>query len=183
MADSGSFSMQVDGIDRLEEALVEAPQITEKVLRGAMTEAVIVTQREVVDRTPVAWGNLHGSIAHQVQVAGGVVEGIVGTNATYALWVEDDTKPHWPPLEPLIAWVRKKGLSGVYSLKTKRRLGNKDVQAEQDRGIAWGIALKIHAQGTKGVHMFRDGLEAAKPAIQRIFNEAIDDILWLISRQ
>ena len=183
-----TVSIKVEGMERLTQAMAQAPQLTTKEMVSAMTEALIITQREVVERTPTAWGNLAASITHQVQVSGGVVTGEVGTNAggkkaPYALWVEEDTRPHMPPLEPLIAWVRKKGLSGAYSLKTRRRLGSKTTQAEQDKSMAYMIALKIKHHGTKGRHMFREGLTATRPEIQRIFNEAIDDLVGALGQK
>lgn len=176
-------TLRISGLDELEKALEKAPTATVKVLMGAMQEATIVAQREVVERAPVAWGNLAGSINRQVQASASGVEGIVGTNVPYALWVEEDTKPHWAPLEPLIAYVRKKKLSGVYSLKTQRRMGGKDVKAAQDEAVARMIRFKIAKHGTTGQHMFRDGLQAATPEIRRIFDEAIRDIVGVLGRE
>jgi hypothetical protein len=176
-------TLQISGLDELEKALKKAPTATVKVLLGAMQEATVVAQREIVERTPVAWGNLAGSINRQVRASSSGVEGIVGTNVPYALWVEEDTKHHWPPLEPILAWVQKKKIAGVYSIKTQRRLGGKATRVAQDRQMAYMIARKIARDGTTGQHMFRDGLQAATPEIRRIFDEAIQDIVAVLGRE
>lgn len=56
-------------------------------------------------------------------------------------------------------WVHRKGLgsgfggsigvAGNYSVKSRRRVGNKTVQASQDKQIAYAIALKILREGIK----------------------------------
>jgi len=54
-------------------------------------------------------------------------------------------------------WVRRKGLgngfagkigvTGTYSVKSRRRTGSKDIQAQQNRQAAYAIALKILREG------------------------------------
>jgi len=54
-------------------------------------------------------------------------------------------------------WVRRKGLgtgfagpigvTGTYSVKSRRRTGSKDVQAQQNKQAAYAIALKILREG------------------------------------
>jgi hypothetical protein len=119
---------------------------------------------EIVARTPVGVsGNLKGRIATEFQDDG--LTGIVGSNVGYAPHVEFGTRPHYPPLEGLLRWVQLKGLGGNFSVKTKRRLGNKFDRSVQDVAMARAIQRKIGRKGTKGHHMFRDGIAAAQPFI------------------
>ena len=76
----------------------------------------------------------------------------------------------------LTAWVHRKGLgsgfagkigvTGTYSVKTRKRTGNKDTQAKQDKQVAYLIARKI----------LRDGLKA-RPFLYPAFNIAKDQLL------
>jgi hypothetical protein len=75
----------------------------------------------------------------------------------------------WPPIEPLVYWVRRKGLAGKYSLKTHRRLGNKQTQGDEDYRIARAIQFVIHMRGLKGHDLFTK-------AENKFFNEAEHEI-------
>jgi len=44
-------------------------------------------------------------------------------------------------------WVKDKGITGTYSVKTKQRTGSKQSQLEQDMQAAYPIALKIVREG------------------------------------
>lgn len=46
-------------------------------------------------------------------------------------------------------WVHRKGLAGTYSIKTRKRTGNKTVQESEDRQVAYLIARKILIAGIK----------------------------------
>lgn len=73
-------------------------------------------------------------------------------------------------------WVHRKGLgsgfggdigvSGTYSVKTRKRTGNKSVQETQDRQIAYLIARKILINGIP-----------AQPFLYPAVNEALDYLL------
>jgi hypothetical protein len=44
-------------------------------------------------------------------------------------------------------WIGRKGISGVYSVKTRRRLGNKAANAQADLSLAYVIARSIYMKG------------------------------------
>lgn len=122
----------------------QAPQIAEKHLRAAMEEALLFLQREVQEATPTgAHQLLRKSItAEPVQRLASGLLGVVdvkqGSALDYAVAVELGTKPHMPPIAPLVDWA-------------KAKLGLDPDEAE---AAAHGIAWKIFHQGTKGAHMF-----------------------------
>ena len=80
----------------------------------------------------------------------------IGTETGYGLYVEKGRPPgKMPPVklltgknEPLDDWVRRKGLGGTFSIKTRRRTGSKATRQNQDEQMAFFIARKI---GKKGV--------------------------------
>jgi hypothetical protein len=141
-------------------AFAQAPELVTKELKRATWEASLLLEREVKERAPVGiggGGGLKGSIsAREPRVGDGSVIGEVGTSLTHAVPVELGTKPHMPPIQPLIDWVEHKfGLHGDAAEKA-----------------AWGVAMKIKAKGTKGVHMFEEAFSANDNQVKKIFADA-----------
>jgi hypothetical protein len=127
-------------------------------VQTALTEALMLLEGEVVRRTPVgAYEALSKSIAAEpVKQVGGGFQGVVGTPLEYGAAVEYGTKPHWPPIGPLVPWVI-------------RKLHVDEAQAKQ---VAFLIAAKIARRGTQGAHMFEHALEANRGRIEQIFERA-----------
>jgi hypothetical protein len=65
----------------------------------------------------------------------------------------------------LIAWVRRKGISGTYSVKTRRRTGNKKTQAQQDYEVAYLIMRSILKYGVNPQPFFIPAYEQTAPKI------------------
>lgn len=140
-------------------ALEAAPDVLVEEISRGLTEASLLLEREVRERTPTSGaGTLRDSIgALPVTLSGHRLEAGVGTSLAYAVPVETGSRPHMPPVEPLVDWV-------------ERRLGKRGDEA---RRIAWGIAFKIKAQGTKGAFMFRDAHAATAGQVERILDAAL----------
>lgn len=51
------------------------------------------------------------------------------------------------PVDALQAWVKRKGLAGTYSVKSRRRQGSTQTKDKQDRAIAFAIWNKIRKTG------------------------------------
>lgn len=152
------FSVTVSD-DAVRRALSAAPAIIDEELVPAILEAQLLLEREVVDRTPTSGaGTLRGSIgALPITFSEGVMIGAVGTSLAYAQPVEEGSKPHRPPVEPIADWVQ-------------RKLGKDPKEAKK---IAWGIAGKIAEQGSPGAHMFREGLAATQGQILEIIGGGV----------
>lgn len=101
-------------------------------------------------RTPVGVsGILRASIGTRLMRgtdASVLVHGEVftGAQAPYALFVEEGTRPHFPPRAPIELWAQ-------------RVLG--------DRRLWFVVARAIARRGTRARHMFRDALDVVKPRI------------------
>jgi len=104
-----------------------------------------------------ASGVLSSSITHIEEVSETGVIGMVFSPQNYVEAVEIGTRPHWPPIEPLVDWV-----------KVKFGLPEKDA-----RSMAHAVAWKISRVGTEGKFMFRRGLEKQQAEVQRIFEAAV----------
>jgi len=100
-----------------------------------------------------ATGFLRGSI-FTTNITGDNINltGSVTTNALYGSSVEFGTKPHMPPVNPIILWV-------------KRKLKISD--SKKQNSIAWAIAVNIKKQGTKGAFMFSKALRKSETYIKR----------------
>lgn len=167
------LSLDLSGFAGLEEALRRSPALVDRELRAAVEESLALLQREVVEATPTgAYGLLRRSIiVHEPLRQGsdawlGVVDvadahGRFGSVLNYAVAVELGTRPHFPPVAPLIDWVRAK-------------LG---VDHNDAPGVALAVARKISHRGTDGAHMFSRTFRAQRAQVQRIFDRAVQRIV------
>ena len=85
-----------------------------KALESRAYAAIRETAREGVEiareNVPVAFGELTDSI-HDAPLGDHGAQ--VLADAPHAEGVEIGTRPHYPPLEPLIAWVKLRGMQGI----------------------------------------------------------------------
>lgn len=164
-----NVSIDLQGWAELEAAWQKAPEIVREELTSAMDEATSLLEGEAKDLTPVgAMGLLRQSIlAQEPRVLADQVIGVVGTALDYAVPVELGTKPHFPPVEALEDWVR-------------RRLG----VAEKDaRRVAFLVARKIAAHGTPAFGMLHRAFAKAGVSIGMIFARARDRIASRLASQ
>ena len=136
----------------LADAWARAPEDLIRHLTQALTMGGLLAQREIVDRTPTSGaGTLRNSIGLMpLEITATSVTAIVGTSLAYAAPVESGARPHMPPVEPLVDWVR-------------RRLGA--MPDDKANAIAWAIAWKIKTEGTQAAHMFASGQAAVQSQI------------------
>jgi hypothetical protein len=179
-----SFQVEVvlKGDQKLRAALAGSQVIVARRLTEAMWASQLVLVREIQPRTPVGVsGALRGSIEAEAPTqAGSTIIGKVGStlrDEEYPKTMEFGRKPgSWiseAGMENLQLWVHRKRLAGNYSLKTRRRLGKKTVQAEQDRAVAWAIAVKIYRKGIEAKHFMSGGYGASVARIKQLFRRAL----------
>lgn len=125
-------------------------------LLAAMTEATNMLSARVVNAMPTASGLTRKSIgAVSVATPAGVL-GVVSSSNPVASFIEFGTRPHRPPIEPLVRWAEAKlGLSGA---------------AAERAGAA--IARSIARRGTLAQRPFARSLDAGWPTVTRIFEGA-----------
>ena len=128
---------------------------------------------ELHDR--VASGDLIRSVSTEVEVRG--TNYIVWINlADYWKYVEEDTKPHWPPKAAIDRWIFIKPV-------LPRPDGNGKIPTPES--LSFLIRRKISEEGTKGTHDLRDTERAVLPmyeerlldALQRDALEYIEKVL------
>lgn len=154
------------GVALWRRAFAHAPELAAQEMQAFLVRSTAHLQAEVQARTPTTHGTLRASIFGEVRMFadGFGMEGLVGTPLGYAPTVEHGTRPHHPPVEPLIDWARQK-------------LGVRGVEAERaGRAIAWKIAHR----GTKGAHMFRNAMNTNRGQIEADWMRSGERLVALI---
>jgi len=178
--------------------LVDPQQVAEeahKIFRGATEQAVVRLHEKVVGYTPMAFGYLRKSIMPQVLVSHNEIMGTVSTSRDYALAVELGSRPHWPPLAPLILWVKRKlggrgsniAFEAKLTGKSLRKQGFRGVKTSEikggiEEGIARRIQFKIAHKGTKYHLMFQKGFNESRGTVERYFDDATDRFIQAVSK-
>jgi hypothetical protein len=143
-------------------------------ITAGMWAAVDTLAEAIVMETPVNVGHLSTAIsqAKSVNFGNSVWTGIVSDGGiAYGLPVEFGRKPgRRPPIEPIEFWIKRKGIQWSRKLKSGK---TKPMTTNQ---MAWALAMHIAAHGTKGAFMFREGLRIATPAIDKIFQDTMDEM-------
>lgn len=150
-------------LQALQSAYARAPQIAQEEMLGFMFGLTQHLQGEVQALTPTAFGLLRASIiGNATPFANGLgVDGVVGSSLAYAAPVELGSKPHMPPVEPLIDWARQK-----LALDPKSAVS-----------AGWAIARTIAQRGTLGVGMFHRAFAANKAQIAEQFRLTVSRIV------
>lgn len=144
------------GLEALQRGFAQAPEVTRRELLAAMTEATMLLQSDIQGDWPTHTGVSRGSITSDAfSTAVGVI-GEVGSAAPVVRFVELGTKPHFPPMEPLIQWVAAK-------------LGKTGPEGE---AAARGIQRKIGYRGSKGKFIFSGAMAKRSATVQLIFDRA-----------
>lgn len=153
-------TVELTGADALLAAWEHAPDIVRDELTKLMNGATEYLEGEIKERTPAAHGTLRASFGSEVQNLADGVLGIVGSPLAYAIPVELGTKPHFPPVDAIEDWVNVK--LGITGPDAKR--------------VAYAVARKIAARGTKGAFMVENAFHAAQPELERQGKLTLDAI-------
>lgn len=183
------FSFQVQGLDKLISVFNRLPATVQKELKAELK----VTAGEIRDGAkrdaPADEARLKQSISTKTV---GSLEFEVVTQTFYAGYLEFGTKSsavipagleevasqlkgpvsgQGNPIDALTAWVKRKQIAGTYSVKTRRRTGNKSTQDQQNRSVAFLIWRKIKKFGIKPRPYFFKQMATAEPKLrQRVAN-------------
>jgi hypothetical protein len=159
---AGDISIKVD-LKELEALTKRYPDASTAARRGRLTEALLLLEREIKRLTTEGAGPIHlrDTIFQRLEMRGESAWGMVGTPAIYGESVEYGTRPHFPPIKPILFWVEKKlGLMG-----------------KEAKSAAFCIARAISKRGTKGQHMFEKGFEMNEARVIEILNRIPEDIV------
>ena len=124
-------------------------QATIRGLRSSALRMVELTMAEISGSDPhpaVDRGELRNSVEYTREDDGGSVE----VTAPHAAIIEEGTRPFWPPAEPLIRWMVRKGLAE-----------NED-EAEEE---VWAIQAAIAQRGIEPRRYFATAFDRVQPII------------------
>ena len=150
------FNMTFAGLDALQRGYAQAPDVTRRELLAAMTQGTLLVKREVKDGMPRASGLTAASVASDAFSTPLGVIGTVGSSQPSATFLELGTKPHMPPIEALIPWVK-----AVLGVEPKRA-----------RSVAFLVARKIARKGTQPRRVFEKAAAATEGQVLRMFEDA-----------
>lgn len=166
-----NLRLDTHDLAQLEALLRRAPALANDELVTAQTHATLLLQGELTrppdqGGLPVGAGGaagLAGSVNTRVDVTGGAVIGWVESSSPHAPHVEFGTRPHTPPVQPLIDWALAK-LPGVDS-------------EEEARSAAFAIRSKISKVGTKPNPVWRTTYQDNVAKVRAIFAAAVARIV------
>lgn len=146
-----------------------APEIVQPEMLATMRDADLLLQGELMRELPsgaAGAAGLRGSVFTEEQLLGDTVLGLVATPQPYAAYVELGTKPHMPPIQPLMDWVRA---------KTGER-------GKEAKSAAYAIAFSIRERGTKPKPIWAKTYQRMQGEIRRKFDAAIARVLNQLTR-
>lgn len=156
-------------------------EVIEKRLKARLSVFADTVENYAVKRIDdyhlIAWGKLRNAI--HVKLIGDNPENYQiicyaeGERAPYAQYIHEGIKPHLPPISPLIAWVKKKGIASdkitgrvdrIRLRHTKKGIiaNQKDIASYKEASrIAWAIAKNIEKHGIPEKPFFIDAVRKA----------------------
>lgn len=159
--------MKITGADELIKQLRQMEATIQKETKDIVFDSATDIETGAITKVPVNMGQLKQGVFKRSLNRG--LSFIVGSNTSYAPFVEFGTRSKLkiPPgyeklaarfknsgggnfdefLESIIDWVDKKKLTGTYSIKTKRRTGNKAANNAEIKRVAYLIAMSILKKG------------------------------------
>jgi hypothetical protein len=142
--------------DQMEEAAIRGIQSAGLRLETMIPEAIQDTSPD----PPIDTGALMGSHYTEFTPRGA----IVGVDAPHAPFMENGTRPHRPPFQPIADWAYRKGLIDI-------ELTEEDIEADYSdeeelgkevkkaSGIVFGIIGKIAKEGIEPRHFMKRAVE------------------------
>lgn len=144
------------------------PDVTRALVRGLRAGALILQRTVVIEigqtspRPAVDTGELRNSVQYVQRPDGAAVT----VDAPHAAAIENGTRPFTPPLQPLIDWVRRKGIGRMEGPAPRR--GRRRWRSAQEASVintARAIQMTIAKRGIAPRHYFARGWARALPLI------------------
>ena len=167
------INIKVNGLDAAIAQIDGSIKNIEKNIQGELNAWALETTKLAKQMAPVDEGHLRGAIHPEF----GKLKASVTVNVDYAAYIEFGTRKFassyvaslpsdWQSfaagfkgkagggdvfefIKRLMGWVKRKGLSGTYSVKTQRRTGKKAERENEDFEVAYAIAMAILRKGIK----------------------------------
>ena len=142
------ITYQVEGMEELVRKARELGTNGQKVVREFLDKAAHSVEIKAKDIVTHDTGLLRSSITPLVDSSPMPVWAKIGPSKAYGLYVELGTRPHWPPIAPLVDWARRHHMS------------------------PYAVAAAIAKRGTKPQPFMTPALEKSKGDIDKFLVEA-----------
>jgi hypothetical protein len=146
------FSTRITGGKELQANVAKlkvlAPQFTKNAVNATAIAIQARAKLNITDNMTVDTGRLRASVKIEIYSNGFARR--VGSDLKYAPPVEHGSRPHFPPLEPIRAWCKRKGLP---------------------ESAAYPIALAISKRGTPAMPFLYPALEVERHNFERMIRE------------
>jgi hypothetical protein len=180
------FKVKVTGLAGLKAEFAtlssDLPKIVSSELQTMAQEWVLLAKKD----SPADQATLRGGISFSQRDK--LVYDIF-SNAFYSPFMEFGTKGKYQPipgtekiaaefkgykggdfmefLRNIVRWVKRKGITGTYSVKTRKRTGSKINQIAEDYSAAWPIAMSILKNGVNPHPFFFKQMHIVWPQMVR----------------
>lgn len=183
------FTLKVQGIDQFKKKLNKLPANLQKEVGGEIKDSASKINEKQLRLVPIDEGGLKQSTGYKKTKP---LETELFSSKHYAPFREFGTKSRKQiPAELqdyakqfnlkgpnigfdaffqiILDWVHRKGIAGRFSTKTRKRLGSKNTQLDEDFDVAWPIALSILKKGTyPQPYFFKPFFEERKALVERV---------------
>lgn len=146
---------------------------------GAMRFQGLVVEEidHAVPHPAVDTGALRQSVDYQRAPDGAQV----AVTAPHAAAIDQGARPHFPPIDPLVEWVKRKGLSHTHlRTRTSRTTGltsvhvNRAATDAEARGIAFAIARTMARKGIAPRNFMGKAWARLPPLLAAEIRDALD---------
>lgn len=117
------------------------------------------------NKHPTTRNTLAGTATSEVKVEADGFEVVLNLQE-YWKWVEDDTRPHWPPKQPIDTWIQIKPV-------LPRPLANGKLPTPSQ--LSYLIRRKIARVGTKGTHDLEWAIGMLEPQYLDVISDALTE--------
>lgn len=142
---------------------------TEKVLQGYADDFLGRLKDRLIRDDKYASGRLLASLQTRVVCTDSEVS-VWLSSEDYLEYINEGTRPHWPPKEPIIQWIRDKGIEPY---------PDNNGRLPTVEGLAFLISRKISRDGTEADPVVDETLrevnEAWLPRIEEAIMEDVED--------
>ena len=136
-----------------------------KVLTEYKTKFEELIKTKIQEKDKIASGNLLASISTKIEVDGSVYT-VILNSLNYLKYLETGTKPHWPPTEPILRWVKDK------RLPTRELTGDKSLPTEKQ--LTYLVCRKIAKEGTEPNYIIAETIEELNEIYLKRLQEALE---------
>ena len=161
-------SITITGLNGLVQKFTSTAKNMETIVGNEVESMAQEWVAKAVNDAPADQGGLRGKITYYMKDK---LTAEIVAQVFYAPYMEFGTKGNYRPipgteqiaaqfkggkggdfmqlLRMIARWVKRKGISGVYSVRTRRRTGSRINQLAEDYSAAWPIAMSILKNGIK----------------------------------